>query len=153
MARTKCGVDDTPGAGSGAELLAVLGPTLFAHIGFDKAWREVSKTPPTGGVQNIQALVDTGASESCIDALVATQIGLPIVDRRPIAGVSGEHMVNMYLAQIYVPALTFTIFGAFAGVDLLAGGQAHGALIGRTFLRHFTMVYEGRTGTVTIHNE
>jgi hypothetical protein len=37
------------------------------------------------------------------DALVATQIGLPVVDRRPIAGVSGEHMVNMHLAQIYVP--------------------------------------------------
>jgi hypothetical protein len=29
----------------------------------------------------------------------------------------------------------------------------HRALIGRTFLQQFTMVYEGRTGTVTIHNE
>lgn len=38
-------------------------------------------------------------------------------------------------------------------IDLAAGGQAHLALIGRTFLRNFTMVYEGRTGTVTIHND
>ena len=59
----------------------------------------------------------------------------------------------MYLAQIYVNALGFTIWGAFAGVDLAAGGQVHNALIGRTFLRHFTMVYEGRSGTVTIHND
>jgi hypothetical protein len=35
-------------------------------------------------------------------------------------------------------------------VDLIAGGQMHGALIGRTLLRHFKMVYEGTTGTVTI---
>jgi len=37
-------------------------------------------------------------------------------------------------------------------VDLIAGGQAHYALIGRTFLQSFTMVYEGRTGTVTLSN-
>jgi hypothetical protein len=36
------------------------------------------------------------------------------------------------------------------GVDLAAGGQIHRALIGRTFLRRFTMVYEGETGTVTL---
>jgi hypothetical protein len=38
----------------------------------------------------------------------------------------------------------------FAGVHLVTGGQIHWALIGRTFLQHYTMVYEGRTGTVTI---
>ena len=48
--------------------------------------------------------------------------------------------------------LNFTIYGMFAGVHLVAGGQIHRALIGRTFLQHYTMVYEGRTGTVTISN-
>jgi len=152
MARTKCGFDSGPAA-SGSDLLSLLGPTLLVDIGFDKDWRATGKTVPVKGLQGVHALVDTGASESCIDALVATQVGLPVVDRRPIAGVGGKHMVNMYLAQIYVPTLAFTIFGAFAGVDLAAGGQEHRALIGRTFLRHFTMVYEGRSGTVTIHNE
>jgi hypothetical protein len=56
----------------------------------------------------------------------------------------------MYLAQIHVPSLLFTIHGAFAGVELAAGGQVHKALIGRTFLQNFTMVYEGTTGTVKI---
>jgi hypothetical protein len=27
------------------------------------------------------------------------------------------------------------------------------ALIGRTFLQNFTMIYEGRTGTVVLHND
>jgi len=56
----------------------------------------------------------------------------------------------MYLAQIHIPSLNFTLHGAFVGVDLAAGGQVHYALIGRTFLQHFTMIYEGTTGTVRL---
>jgi len=41
----------------------------------------------------------------------------------------------------------------FSGVHLAAGGQHHLALIGRTFLQNFTLIYEGRSGNVTIHNE
>ncbi len=42
------------------------------------------------------------------------------------------------------------MYGLFAGVHLVAGGQSHKALIGRTFLRSFTMIYNGRTGAVTL---
>ncbi len=56
----------------------------------------------------------------------------------------------MYLAHIHIPNLNFTIYGAFAGVDLIAGGQRHYALIGRTFLRYFKMTYDGLTGDVTL---
>ena len=59
----------------------------------------------------------------------------------------------MLLAQIYVPDLDFTVYGRFRGVRLSDGGQPHSALIGRTFLRHFTMFYDGRTGAVTISND
>jgi predicted aspartyl protease len=97
-------------------------------------------------------LVDTGATESCIDNLLASQLNLPIIDRRPISGVGGKQTVNMYLAQVHIPSLGFTIHGSFAGVDLKAGGQTHLALIGRTFLQSFTMIYEGKTGTVTIRS-
>jgi hypothetical protein len=58
----------------------------------------------------------------------------------------------MHLAQVRAPTLGFTIYGLFAGVHLKAGGQPHRALIGRTFLQNLTMVYEGKTGTVTIHS-
>ena len=56
----------------------------------------------------------------------------------------------MHLAQIHAPELNFTVYGAFAGVLLRAGGQPHAALLGRTFLRRFTMTYEGETGAVSL---
>ena len=65
----------------------------------------------------------------------------------------GPHEFNYHLAQIYVPDLDHTIYGQFAGVHLAAGGQPHVALIGRTFLRDYTMTYEGRTGQVTLSND
>lgn len=66
------------------------------------------------------------------------------------AGAHGAKEVNMHLAQVHVPSLGFTIYGEFAGVDLRAGGQSIDALIGRTFLKRFKMIYEGTTGNVEI---
>ena len=42
------------------------------------------------------------------------------------------------------------MYGAFSAVNLAAGGQIHKALMGRTFLRAFTMEYSGTTGGVAI---
>jgi hypothetical protein len=150
MPQTKCGFDSGP-AGSGQDLLVIHGPTLQVDIGFDPAFQP-GTTIPVSGVKAVPALVDTGATVSCIDDALAVSLNLPIVDRQPISGVSGRKEANMYLAQIHVPSLGFTIYGSFAGVDLIAGGQRHQALIGRTFLRRFTMIYEGITGTVTLFN-
>ena len=152
MPTTKCGFDDSSEV-SGADLLVQFGPTLFVDIGFDPTYvpsQGKPAKPPTPGITQVRALVDTGATESCIDSGLAMQLSLPIIDRRALGGVSGIHHANVHLAQIRVPSLLFTIYGAFAAVNLAAGGQPHLALIGRTFLRSFTMSYEGRTGTVTI---
>lgn len=149
MPETKCGFDDSPGV-SGSVMLVLLGPTLLVDVGFDSNYKGPPAPPPVPGIKGVRALVDTGATECCIDNLVAAQLTLPIVDRRQIAGVHGSHAVNVHLAQVHVPSLGFTVYGAFAGVDLAAGGQQHRVLMGRTFLQAFTMVYEGRTGTVTL---
>jgi hypothetical protein len=151
MAQTKCGFDDIPGGGTGRQLLVAYGPTRMTDIGFDPAF-QIGKPPliPVPGMRGIQALVDTGASESCIDSLLAARLNLPVVDRRVISGVHGRQEVQIHLAQVHVPTLAFTIYGTFAGVHLVSGGQPHQALIGRTFLQHYTMVYEGRTGTVML---
>ena len=152
MTETKCGFNDVPGGASGADFLVFHGPTIIVDIGFDPAFKSTVPitTKPVPGMTGIRALVDTGASESCIDSVLASQLNLPIVDRRKISGVNGPQEVNMHLAQVFFPALNFTIWCPFAGVHLAAGGQVHRALIGRTFLRQYTMVYEGRTGTVTL---
>lgn len=149
MASIKCGFDDVPGQFPGRDFLVRYGPTLLVDIGFDPQYRP-GPIVPVPGITSVAALVDTGAEESCIDSLLAAHLNLPIIDRVSISGVHGSHLANRYLAQVRVPSLHFVIYGAFAGVDLVAGGQVHRALIGRSFLRNFTMVYEGKTGSVTI---
>jgi hypothetical protein len=149
MLETKCGFSDGP-AGKGQDLLVLHGPTLIVQIGFDPTFIPGKTDKPNLSSPGYWALVDTGATASCIDSGLAMQLKLPVIDRQKIGGVSGLKEVNMHLAQMHIPGLAFTIYGSFAGVDLIAGGQAHYALIGRTFLRSFRMTYEGDTGTVTI---
>jgi predicted aspartyl protease len=149
MPQTKCGFVDGNGF-LGVNLLEHHGPTLFVDIGFDPQYDPAAPISPKLAATQLWALVDTGATESCIDSDLAVKLALPVVDRREVSGIGGIKEVNMYLAHIHVHSLAFTVYGSFAGVDLIAGGQSHYALIGRSFLRHFHMVYEGQTGTVTL---
>lgn len=141
MKQTDCGFPEP-------DSLVRFGPTLKVLIGFDPHFRPDS--PPGLAANEYHALVDTGASDSCIDSVVASALKLPVIDRINVAGAHGSGEVNVYLAQIKITALDCTIYGRFAGVHLHAGGQPHSALIGRTFLRHMTMEYNGKTGSVTI---
>src|SRR5665213_1884658 len=133
MPRADCGFVDGPG-GPGAVLLMQHGPTLIVNIGFDPKYDPTNPSIPAPNIVGVYALVDTGASQSCIDVDLASKIGLPVVDKGHIAGSGGKHEVDIYLAQIHVTSLNQTIYGRFAGVNLTAGGQSHRALIGRTFL-------------------
>lgn len=153
MARANCGFKDGPER-SAPDLLVSWGPTILVDIGFDPAFDpNHPHQVPAPSIRNVEALVDTGALENCIDSLLAAQLELPIVDRRHIAGAGGPHEVNVHLAHVRVPDLNQTIYGLFAGVHLSEGGQVHKVLLGRSFLRHFTLLYEGRAGSVVIHNE
>jgi len=71
------------------------------------------------------ALIDTGATESCIDGNLANAIGLPVVD------------------------LSFTARGLFAGVEL-GGAIPYSALLGRDFLRRCKMTYDGTEGKIVL---
>ncbi|MCW5557813.1 MAG: hypothetical protein KIT22_08280 [Verrucomicrobiae bacterium] len=82
MPSARCGFADIAGGASGAELLVSYGPTLFVSVGFDPNYKARAALVPNGGIPNIAAIVDTGASESCIDSLLAAQLNLPIVDQR-----------------------------------------------------------------------
>ena len=144
MPRTEFGFGES-------RLLAMIGPTLFVQIGFDPQFRPGENSLPDLPADRSPALVDTGVLESCIDSALAGALDLPVVSRRSVAGVHGADEVNMHLAQIYVLELNWTVYGQFAGVHLVAGGQPHRALIGRTFLMNFVMTYDG--GAVTLSND
>lgn len=124
------------------------GPTLQVRIGFDPG--SLGGGDPNLPDTDYHALVDTGAGDSCIDSSIAANLGLPVIDRQRVAGVHGAGEVNVHLAQILIPGLDIVISGRFTGVHLYAGGQPHGALIGRTLLQHVTMIYNGITGSVII---
>ncbi len=147
MAKADCGFNNRP------DSLVLYGPTIAVQVGYDADFQPNGEGRPNLPTDQHPALVDTGAGECCIDSALAMELKLPIVDRQTLAGALGAGGVNMHLAQIYVPALDCTVVGMFAGVHLTAGGQPHSALIGRDFLRNFTMAYDGRTGAVTLSND
>lgn len=152
MTDVNCGFSDQPGR-SGQEALAIYGPTLLVEIGFDRAFRIGSPARPDIPDDLRPALVDTGATESCIDADFARTMGLPLGNQGEVAGIGGVIPVDYYLAQIYVPGLNRAIYGQFAGIRLQGGGQPYYALIGRDFLQNYTLVYQGRTGAVTLSDD
>lgn len=125
------------------------GPTMYVQIGLDPAYT-VGASPPKLPHVNLPALVDTGATLNCIDSSLAERLQLPVVDRKSVIGVHGPVETDFYAAQIYTPVLNWVTHGIFAGLPLANSGQLHYALIGRSFLKDFTMTYEGRTGRVTI---
>jgi gag-polyprotein putative aspartyl protease len=151
MVKVLCGFVDGPN-GTAQGMLVEYGPTLLVDIGFDPDYAP-GKPLPNLASKGVHALVDTGATASCIDSGLAMRLNLPVIDRQRVGGIGGVHEVNMHLGHVYIPTLQKVIIGQFAGVELVAGGQPHVALIGRTFLQHFTLIYEGRTGSVSISDE
>ena len=103
--------------------------------------------------ETVYVLVDTGATESCIDKDLAERLGLPIVDVRTLSGVGGAKEHGVYAALVSIPQLEVVQYGAFTGVDLKAGGQSHMALLGRTFLSGTLLIYDGIRSQVTIASE
>ena len=142
MADLECGF-------ANPSLLQAHGPTISVHVGFDSDFRP-GNGPPSLPYSRIPSLIDTGASVSCIDSLLAEELALPIMGRTSVASAHGLGEVNEYLAQIYIPALSITIHGRFDGVHLRAGGQPHDVLLGRSFLQYVTLHYEGATGRVVV---
>ena len=143
-----------PSADSGfsghPDRLEVRGPILSVEIGFDPEFEFGVHARPDLPDESYPALVDTGATSSCIDSGLAERLRLPIVDRYQVRGVHGLYEVNAHLAQIYIPSLDWTISKALAAGDLYDEHNPIFALIGRDFLRNFRMTYDGRTGSVII---
>ena len=146
MATANCGFSDP-------DSLYQFGPTISVEVGFDPAFNPRDLVRPTLPPTPWSGLVDTGAMDCCIDSEVARLLDLPIVDQGFISGVGGSVQVNRHLAQLYIPGLNYTMYGSFAGVHLVSGGQPHHVLIGRSLLRAFQLEYDGRTGKVLLRRD
>lgn len=136
---------------SAADLLVQVGPTVRVDIG--RKSRAQPADPPDLAGKRIKALIDTGAGGDCIDELLAQELRLPVTEKGVISGVGGRHAALIYTARLYVPALNQLLFQQFTGVKLAEGAQPHRVLLGRTFLRHYRMMYDGLTGQVDLSTD
>jgi predicted aspartyl protease len=134
----------------GSDLLLQDGPIIRVRVGWDRNFN-----PDEPGVPNIpaaeyRAILDTGADYSAIDRKLAMRLKLPIVGEGAMDSTGGAANTNIHDAIVHVPQLGFTQHGQFHAVTLTRGRHI---LLGRKFLQHFTMTYEGRTGTVTLSKD
>lgn len=103
-------------------------------------------------MKGVRAIIDTGAGGDCIDDDLARSLGLPVTDEGEISGVGGRHHAYIYTARIWVPHLDRLLFQPFTGVKLKQGEQWHQVILGRGFLRHFRLTYDGSTGAVELED-
>ena len=143
MPLTEAGFIDDSGRGDRAKLLKY-GPSIHVTAS------HIAQIEGIPAPQTAFALVDTGAALSCIDTELAKALQLPVVDSMEIGGAGGKSVHDVYAASVSIPSLELNQHGRFAGVGLTAGGQAHGVLLGRTFLEGTVMIYDGFRGQVTI---
>ena len=144
-------VDCGPGGPHGQAKLEQHGPVLGVYIGFDEYFDpdNLVRLPELPG-RLWAAIVDTGADFSCIDTGVAKQLSLPVVRREKALGVTGTAEFDVYLAQIFIPGLNLILHREFMGAKLSSNGQPYDALLGREFLRHLVMHYDGPKGSVIL---
>lgn len=147
MPTIECGLAGQP------DLLVSRGPTLSVLIGLDADFAASVPTRADAARRLSPALVDTGSDTTCIDSDLAHALNLPVANQEIVSGIHGRGIVNFHLARIYVPELDVVFSGAFIGAHLEAGGQPYSAIIGRDFLRHFHLSYDGRTGAVSLSND
>lgn len=137
-----------PGGVPDDGVLYLFGPVLRVLIGFDIDPREPGA--PTMPVFRCPALVDTGATDSSIDSALATRLGLRVIDEKHVSTTGGSETFNVYSGRLEVSELNFVKCGPLLGANLSGGHQPYGALLGRDFLRHCSMHYDGPTGSVKI---
>ena len=143
----EAGFADKDGKGD-PRSLAVYGPSVQVEVG--TMLPEPDGSEIDSPRETVHALIDTGASESCIDEDLAQTLQLPVVDKIKISGVGGAEDHNVYLARVDIIHLGTYQYGRFAGVKLAEGGQLHQVLLGRTLLQDCIMIYDGLRGFCTI---
>lgn len=96
------------------------------------------------------ALIDTGASGTCIDTGTATQMGLPVIGMGKMTSATHQEVdAPVYAVQIQFVGLPIALQALNAlGAELKAQGLL--ALIGRDALSAGVFVYSGLTGAITL---
>lgn len=129
--------------------LQMRGPILQVTISIEqnaaKALLAQGQSVPS---KNGLALIDTGASNTCVDDQAAKELGLPVIDVGNMQSASHEkHPCNIYPVQIVTQVVTLNSPRTM-GANLAAQGLM--VLIGRDVLAACNLFYNGPAGQFTL---
>jgi predicted aspartyl protease len=89
-------------------------------------------------------LIDTGASDVCIDYRLARALKLRQIDQRTVATPGGSLLAAIHLGVVEIPALNFKQpMPLFA---LKVAAASYSVILGRSFLRQFIVTFDGPNG-------
>lgn len=95
------------------------------------------------------ALIDTGASATCIDRKAAEKAGLAVVDSGPMTSAThANEIVPIYAGKVEIQGLPSCNVAKAYGANLEPQGLC--ALIGRDMLASCVLVYNGSDGFVSL---
>lgn len=95
------------------------------------------------------ALIDTGATATCVDRSAAEQAGLAIVDSGPMnSATHANEIVPIYAGQLMIRGLCGVNINRAYGAVLETQGLV--ALIGRDILAGCQLVYNGNDGSFSL---
>jgi len=129
------------------QILLKDGPVLPVRVSISQASAQIRGEKPE--VQT-GALIDTGATTSCISVSLAAELSLISVSRGKFCGAHGDaELRNIYVVDFSFEGSGFWIRNCpVAEVDLQ--GAKFGMLVGRDLLRNAHLTYDGPTGEFTL---
>ncbi|MGH9399497.1 MAG: hypothetical protein ACRD00_03950 [Thermoanaerobaculia bacterium] len=140
--------------------LAAHGPLIEVTLGPHPADAEaISKSGGNPRSMERRLLVDTGASRTCIEDRVAQELGLIPIRFDPFFGVSGKPAeYPVYRMSIVVamkenetgPSHQAVFLADVIGMPAPPHLTSHVGLLGRDFLQHVRLVYDGPRGRFEI---
>lgn len=136
---------------SAPQALQIRGPVLQISVSLEQSFADAlakqgkALPNPVSGV----GLIDTGASDTCIDDETAQQLQLPVIDVCNMTSAShAATQQNVYPVQIQVVGFPIRVnVPRCIGANLKPQGLL--LLIGRDFLQHGTLIYNGMAGEIT----
>ncbi len=112
--------------------------------------RLASKGRTVPAQQERLGLVDTGASRTCIDISITRQLGLLPLQTTPVATPSGIEERGVYPVRLEFPDMPIPTHAFLRVLAVDLAGMGVGVLIGRDILQNCLMIWNGRTGEVTL---
>jgi len=118
---------------------------IFGHI-LDVGIERVGPPQRPDAELNLETkgLIDTGASDVCIDYRLAERLGLKIIHQTTVGVVGSKVPAAIYMGRLVIPSVGFDrVMPLYA---LKVRHPTHEVLLGRSFLQNYVVTFNGPAG-------